>query len=114
MPFRFQRRIRLGPFLHFNLSKSGVSTTVGTRGLHATFGQRGTRLSAGIPGSGLSVYSESHHVAGEAVPHDGPRASCELPACNPAMVPVGKAVGFILIGGLALLVLLAVLVAALG
>ena len=32
MGFRFRRTIRIGPFLRINLSKSGVSESVGHRG----------------------------------------------------------------------------------
>ena len=53
MGFRFQRRIGIGSFARINLSKSGVSLSVGPRGGHVTVG--GTpRATVGIPGSGLS------------------------------------------------------------
>jgi hypothetical protein len=37
-----------------NLSKSGVSTSVGKRGATMNFSGRGTKATVGIPGSGLS------------------------------------------------------------
>jgi Protein of unknown function (DUF4236) len=52
--FRFRRSIRLIPGLRLNLSKSGVSASVGTRGAWLTFGKRGTRATVGIPGTGIS------------------------------------------------------------
>jgi hypothetical protein len=55
--FRFRRSFRLFPGLRINLSKSGVSTSVGRRGLWFTIGPRGTRETIGIPGTGLS-YTE--------------------------------------------------------
>jgi hypothetical protein len=58
MGVRFQRRFRL-PGLRVNLSKSGVSTSVGGRGAWFTMGPRGTRTTVGLPGSGLS-YTEQH------------------------------------------------------
>jgi hypothetical protein len=61
MGFRFQRRIRIVPGLHLNLSKFGVSASVGRRGSWLTFGPRGTRATVGIPGTGLS-YTESSHA----------------------------------------------------
>jgi hypothetical protein len=58
MGFRFHRSIRLLPGVRLNLSKSGVSTSVGTRGAWLTFGKRGTRATVGIPGTGIS-YTET-------------------------------------------------------
>jgi len=52
--WRFYRRFKLAPGLSLNLSRSGVSGTVGVRGLHLTRGKRGTGLTVGIPGTGLS------------------------------------------------------------
>ncbi len=53
---RFFRRISLIPgWLYLNLSKSGLSISVGPRGWTITFGKRGIRFSVGLPGSGLSV-----------------------------------------------------------
>lgn len=57
MGFRFQRRISLGPGFRLNVSKSGVSTSVGRRGAWFTIGRRGTRTTVGVPGTGVS-YSE--------------------------------------------------------
>lgn len=54
MPIRFHRSIKIMPGVKLNLSKSGVSTTVGPRGVHFTFSKRGIRRSIGIPGTGLS------------------------------------------------------------
>ena len=54
--FRFQRRIRVLPGVHVNLSLSGIGVSVGPRGLHAGVTARGQRyVSAGLPGTGLSV-----------------------------------------------------------
>jgi hypothetical protein len=53
---RFQRRIRVLPGVHINLSLSGIGVSVGPRGLHAGVTARGQRyVSAGLPGMGLSV-----------------------------------------------------------
>ena len=53
MTFRFFRRFRIAPGVHLNLSKGGVSMSVGPRGLKATSGTSGRRFTAGIPGTGL-------------------------------------------------------------
>jgi hypothetical protein len=57
MGFRFRRSFRLIPGIRLKLSKSGVSTSIGTRGAWLTIGRRGTRAPVGIPGTELS-YSE--------------------------------------------------------
>lgn len=54
MGFRFQRRIRLLPGVSINLSKSGVSTSIGTRGAHITVVNGKVRETVGLPGTGLS------------------------------------------------------------
>jgi hypothetical protein len=51
---RFRRRVKLFPGVHLNISRSGISTSVGVRGATMTFGKRGTYVNAGIPGSGIS------------------------------------------------------------
>lgn len=65
MFWRFSRRIPLGPFAALNLSKGGVSVTLGPRGAHVTVGKRGARWSTGLPGTGLSV--------GDAIGRKSPR-----------------------------------------
>ena len=53
---RLQRRIRVLPGVHLNVSLSGVGVSVGGRGFHAGVTARGQRyVSAGLPGTGLSV-----------------------------------------------------------
>ena len=54
MGFRFQRRISLIPGLRLNLSKSGVSMSVGGGGLTTNLSSSGLRTTIGIPGTGLS------------------------------------------------------------
>jgi hypothetical protein len=51
---RFRRSFRIGPGLRINLSKSGVSESIGRRGAWFTIGPRGTRSTVGLPGTGLS------------------------------------------------------------
>ncbi len=54
MGFRFRRTIRIAPGIRVNLSRSGVSTSVGVRGAHVTLGHGRVRESLGVPGTGLS------------------------------------------------------------
>src|SRR3954451_9918423 len=61
--FRFWRRIRLFPGLTLNLSKSGVSASLGVKGGHVTVGSKGTRTTVGLPGTGMSWTNYQPHQA---------------------------------------------------
>lgn len=54
MGFRFQKRIKLLPGVSINLSKSGISTSVGVQGARVTVGHGKTRTTVGLPGTGIS------------------------------------------------------------
>lgn len=54
MPIRFRRTFTIFPGVKANVSKSGVSFTVGTKGYHLNFSKRGVKQTVGLPGSGLS------------------------------------------------------------
>lgn len=54
MGIRFRKRIKILPGVHINLSRSGVSTSLGVRGASITKGHGQTRTNLGIPGSGIS------------------------------------------------------------
>jgi hypothetical protein len=54
MSFRFQRRIRILPGLRLNVSKTGISWTVGTRGASVTSRDGKLTGNVGLPGTGLS------------------------------------------------------------
>lgn len=53
MSWKFRRRVQLFPGVRLNLSRSGVSTTIGPRGLNVNFNRQGTYLNKGIPGTGI-------------------------------------------------------------
>ena len=55
MGLRFFRRIRIAPGVTLNLSKSGVSTSIGVRGAHVTLGHGKVRETVGLPGAGVYV-----------------------------------------------------------
>ena len=57
MGFRFRSSINILPGVRLNVSKSGMSTSIGTRGATVNIGKRGVRGTVGIPGTGIS-YSE--------------------------------------------------------
>lgn len=54
MGFRFRRTIKIAPGIRLNLSKSGVTTSIGTRGARVTLGGGKRRYTVGLPGTGLS------------------------------------------------------------
>jgi Protein of unknown function (DUF4236) len=55
MGFRFQKRITILPGVHLNLSKTGVSVSLGGHGATINAGTQGQRtVTLGIPGTGLS------------------------------------------------------------
>jgi len=58
MGFRFRKSIKLFPGVKLNLSKSGISTSIGVPGATINIGKRGARGTVGIPGTGVS-YSEN-------------------------------------------------------
>lgn len=53
MAWNYRKRIKIAPGIHLNLSKGGVSTSIGPKGAKVTFGKNGTYLNKGIPGTGL-------------------------------------------------------------
>ena len=57
MGFRFRKSIKLLPGIRLNLSKSGVSASIGRPGATINISERGNRGTVGIPGTGMS-YSE--------------------------------------------------------
>ncbi len=50
---KFRKRIRVFPGFTVNLSRSGISSTVGILGLSLNLSKNGTTLNTGIPGTGL-------------------------------------------------------------
>jgi hypothetical protein len=62
MGFRFRRSIKIAPGIRLNVSKSGVSASVGRRGATINVSEKGTRATVGIPGTGIS-YTENLSTA---------------------------------------------------
>ncbi len=54
MGLRFYKKVKLIPGVKLNISKSGVSVSVGVPGVSVTTGKKGTYFNAGLPGTGLS------------------------------------------------------------
>lgn len=54
MGLRFQKRIPIFPGVWLNLSKTGISFSLGGRGATMNVGTRSRTFTLGIPGTGLS------------------------------------------------------------
>ncbi len=65
MAFRFQKRIKIAPGVRLNISKSGVSTSIGGRGGTVNLSSKGIRTTVGVPGTGMS-WSKQKGWAGSA------------------------------------------------
>jgi len=61
MAWSYRRRIKIIPGVHLNLSKSGISTTIGVKGASVNFGPMGTFINTGIPVLGIS---NRHQLSG--------------------------------------------------
>jgi hypothetical protein len=53
MGWKYRKRIRIVPGFYLNLSKSGMSATIGMKGFSINYGNNGTYLNTGIPGTGI-------------------------------------------------------------
>ena len=53
MAWNYRKRIKIAPGIHLNLSKGGVSTSIGPKGAKISIGKNGTYLNTSIPGTGL-------------------------------------------------------------
>ena len=53
MAWNFRRRKKIAPGVYINMSKRGISTTVGPKGASMTFGPNGTYMNMSIPGTGM-------------------------------------------------------------
>lgn len=82
MGFRFRKRVRLGKGVYLNLSKSGVSASIGGKGL--TYNTRG-RVTAGIPGTGISYTSTIPSGGGRSAPTQASDAT-QASGCSPGVV----------------------------
>jgi hypothetical protein len=74
--FRFRRRIKIAPGVHWNIGKKGSSISLGGHGFTHTVGPKASRTTIGIPGTGVS-YTQVHS-------HSKPTASPPPPSSVPA------------------------------
>ena len=54
MAWSFRKRIKVIPGVHLNLSKSGISTSIGVKGASVTFGKSGSYLNTSVPVLGIN------------------------------------------------------------
>ena len=59
MAWSYRKRIKIIPGVHLNLSKRGISTSIGVKGASLNFGSSGTRLTTSFLG-----FSNSHKISG--------------------------------------------------
>jgi Protein of unknown function (DUF4236)/Bacterial SH3 domain len=79
--WRFRRTVKILPGVRLNISRSGISTTLGPNGASINLGKRGTRTTVGIPGTGIShssLMSPSTDSGGEqtASPANAQKSGC--------------------------------------
>lgn len=84
MPFRFRKIFKIAPGVKINLSKSGLSTSLGKAGASLNIGKKGVRTTLGIPGTGLSV-SKLHSASNTNITQ-----SLEQPDAPPDYQPAGS------------------------
>jgi hypothetical protein len=80
-----------------NLSKSGVSASIGTRGAWLTFGRNGTRTTVGIPGTGISYTTTSAtHAHQDVTAPPRPKASVGWLVVLLVMLVIAAGVGWLI------------------
>jgi hypothetical protein len=75
MGWRFRRTIKLLPGVHLNISKSGVSLSLGGPGATINLNREGHQTTVGIPGSGLNYRGERSKWTHEFSPQGGAGSS---------------------------------------
>jgi hypothetical protein len=79
MSLRFRKTIKLLPGVRLNLSRSGISTSIGRRGATLNIGgKRGPRATVGLPGTGLSYTERLRGPDQKATPDDTPERKGSL------------------------------------
>jgi len=66
MSWSYRKRIKIIPGVHLNISRKGISTTIGVKGASINFSADGTYLNTGIPA--LGIYNRHKISSGRDVP----------------------------------------------
>lgn len=61
MAIRLRKSFKVAPGVRVNVSKTGISTSIGGSGLTANVSKNGTRLTASVPRSGISISKNYPH-----------------------------------------------------
>lgn len=100
MATRFSKRVKILPGIKLNLSKTGISTSIGVRGASVNIGKKGIRTTVGIPGTGLSS-STLHKAAAPTMaptpPHPQALSQTKLTDGNPNVVASTFLISFIVV-----------------
>jgi Protein of unknown function (DUF4236)/Bacterial SH3 domain len=87
--FKFRRRIKIAPGVHWNIGKKGSSLSFGGRGLTHTIGPQGSRTTIGIPGTGVSYTHVQPHSRPATMPTSPPSPSAS-PSTPPSSTSVSR------------------------
>jgi tetratricopeptide (TPR) repeat protein len=90
---QYRRRIKIAPGVQLNMSKGGISVTVGPRGLRYTFGRGKSDLNVGLPGTGF--YFRKHIPppgTGKTSEEKSAEKTARKARHNPAQEPKAEAV----------------------
>ena len=82
MAWRFRKSFKLLPGVRVNVSKSGISTSIGAAPFTLNIGRRGVHATASLPGTGISI---RHRIGAPA--HRATAAPHALPASRQAAPP---------------------------
>lgn len=85
MAWSFRKRIKIIPGVHLNLSKSGITTSIGVKGANMTFGKSGSYLNTSVPLLGLNNrqrLSSSHNNLNPEIYNDTIEASDNIFSCD--------------------------------
>lgn len=55
MAFRIRKSFKIAPGIRLNVSKSGLSTSIGGKGATVNLSKRGAKVTNSIPGTGIST-----------------------------------------------------------
>lgn len=99
MAIRFQKRFKIAPGVKINLSRSGISTTLGVKGAAVNIGKKGVYGNASLPGTGLSSRTRL----------DKPQTADQLPKSQPKPAQVSDSIVPYMIFGAVMLFILAIM-----
>jgi len=77
MGFKIRKSLKIAPGLRINLSKSGVSASVGKPGATVNVGKKGVKSTVGIPGTGIS--HTTNHSSKKQPEQDGQKQNKSTP-----------------------------------